>query len=903
MENKIMLYFNNFIKRHKISRVGKLFPLTILLLFSLGCHLYIFYSGKMFGKMGLDNSSQLMYFGTFLQKSFIHGQHFWSWSYGLGGDIFGEFTYYYTTSPFFYLMFILRKLGIGTLTLAGTIHWRLIFSIFRQFLAMSILYLLLKYEKRSTYTSLIGAAIYGGCINFIWFSLFFDFMADAYVWLPLTILGLRIYEKTRKWYIFVISVALTIANSFYFGFINCIFYIIFIIVFINIKGTNIMDKIYSFFSNILKYILFAIIALALAAPAFIPSVLTFLKTDRFFSTAEVHMFYSKDYILALPERLFSYANVLGFPLIILIIFALPWKKLSSITKRKTVLAGIFFIMYLTPYSGSFFNGFSYSSDRWFYLFIFSVAYAVPNWLEENNSLKSIGFCFLSIITTLTISFYYSKQSKVLKFMMIRNKETTNFINIIILSVGLLSLLAVILKKYTTRKSINVILNYIIVVCVMVTLMGNSNCYISIARPDITQQLLTSSCMENEEERQMFAKLIPSKNEFYRTIFANLSQENAPMSYGYYGASTYNSMVDGNLHRWLKIDHNILHTFVTPSSYKNFDDRLFLETFFGSKYIINNKNSCNYIPYDYLLVKQTDNYNVYKNKYNVGFDLWYSSTMDKNTYDKMNIAQKDSMLLQTAVVDKNVLGLNNSSLDNVTSELTLDLENAIIKNMKYKDGIIEAKENAFISIPIKNNKKNASGEILFSINLKPLNGQAFKLIVNGKSTLKSEEKYPYVYPIYQYTFRLDGNTDIVKLNISKGKYKINDAHVWFNSYQFYKNWVNERNKYNIENLYVDGGRVKGKINNNEKGIMAFNIPFNKGWSARIDGKKQELIKVNGVLMGVVLEPGSHEVELTYITPGFLLGSFISTITFICIAIFYILNKRQKSTRSNVTYIKY
>ncbi len=884
-------------KKSKIPMVRNFFALVILLFFSLGCHLYVFYSGKMFGKMGLDNTSQLMYFVTFLQKSFNFNQHFWSWSYGLGGDIFSEFAYYYTTSPFFYLMLILRKLGIGTLTLGGTIHWRLIFSIFRQFLAMSILYGLLKYEKKKTYTSLIGAAIYGGCISFIWSSLFFDFMADAYIWLPLTILGWRIYEKTKKWYLFVISAALTVANSFYFGFVSFVFYIIFILVFFNIKGKNIREKIYCFFNNIFKYAVFAIMAIGLSAVAFIPSVLAFLKTDRFSNAVKTHMFYHIDYIFLLPERLFSYANILGFPLIILIVFALPWKKLSSITKRKTVLAGIFFIMYLTPYSGAFFNGFSYSSDRWLYLFIFAVAYAVPNWLEENDRLKSTGWCFFSIITILTVVFYYSKQSKGLNFMIVHNKEITNIIDIIILSSGLLCFLAVTLKKYILKKSVNVILNSIIVLCAMVPLMGNTNCYLNIARPDMTHELLTNSCMENEEEQQIFSELIPSENEFYRTVFRNLAQENAPMNYGYYGTSAYNSMVDGNLHRWLKVDYDILHPFVTPSSYKNFDDRLFLETFFGGEYVVNNKKDYDFTPYGYSLTKKTNNYNVYKNQYNVGFDLWYTSIINREDYNNMNVAQKDAMLLQTAMVDKNVSGLTSYPLDDTTKELILDWSKVTTKNMKYKDGVLTAKENASMNIPIKNNKKNINGEILFSMNLKPSDGQGFILTVNGKSTAKSEEEYAYVYPIYQYTFRLDGKTSMLKLNISEGKYKISNSHAWFNSYKFYKDWVDERNKYNMENLYVDGGKVKGKIENKEKGIMAFNIPFNKGWSAKVDGKKQELIKVNGILMGLALEPGSHNVEMTYITPGFVSGSFISITILMFIIICYIFNNRRKIRKSN------
>ncbi len=345
MKSKMLLkaihYFNHSKNNEKesnrlkfLTTLKPLFPIIFLVSFSICCHFYVLHTGKLFARYGTDGVFQLMYFIPFLQKAFLSAHPLWSWSYGLGGDVFGQFSYYYSTSPFFYLMLLLRKLGIGSWTLGSTLRWKLLFSIFKQSLAMWFLYLLLKYEGKKTYTSLIGAMIYGGCINFMWFSLIFDFMTDAYVWLPLTLLGWRIYNKTDKWLLFVVSAAFTVANSFYFGFISFIFYIIFILIFINIKGKTFRNKAISFFSYILRYFVFTIIVFGLSAVAFIPSILAFFKTDRFSTAVNIPIFYDSSYILQLPEKLFFYSSTIGFPLIILIVFALPWGKLSLTTKRK-----------------------------------------------------------------------------------------------------------------------------------------------------------------------------------------------------------------------------------------------------------------------------------------------------------------------------------------------------------------------------------------------------------------------------------------------------------------------------------------------------------------------------------------------------------------------------------------
>ncbi len=565
-------------------------------------------------------------------------------------------------------------------------------------------------------------------------------------------------------------------------------------------------------------------------------------------------------------------------------------------KKKTILAGIFFVLYLIPFSGSFFNGLSYSCDRWFYLFIFSVAYAIPDWLEENDRLKSVGFHFFSIIIALSLFFYYTKAKRDFNYTII-NVKLTWIINDLIIASGFISLLTLTLKKYISKPLVTKFLSGVVVLSVAAVLIINTNAYLSLAPPNMTEELLQDSSMDNTEVKEIFNKLTPSSNEFYRTVFRNLSQENAPLNYGYYGTSAYNSMIDGNLHKWLKVDYNILNPYVCPNKYKNFDDRLFLETNFGVKYLVTDKKD-SYIPsYRYVLNKETNNYYVYENKYNVGFDLWYTNTASEQTYKNMNIAQRDTMLLQTATVDKNIPGLSKSSVDNVTTELPLNMSNAVTQNLEYKDGILTAGKDASISIPLANSQNSNDGEILFSINIKPTPDQMIKLNVNGKSAIKMEDSYPYSYPLNKFTFRLDGNTKVIKMDISEGKYTISNTHAWFNSYKYYENWINERNKYNLENLHINGGNIKGNIRNNEKGILALNIPFCKGWSAKVDGQNQKLIKVNGILTGLVLEPGSHNVELKYRTPGLTFGAFISFTFFIGITIFYIINRRHKRSTKN------
>lgn len=77
-------------------------PLLIICAFAF--HYFFLKSDNVFSSTG-DALSQFSFFTFLLQHAFKDGNLFWSWDYGLGGDLFGEFSYYYSTAPFSGLRF------------------------------------------------------------------------------------------------------------------------------------------------------------------------------------------------------------------------------------------------------------------------------------------------------------------------------------------------------------------------------------------------------------------------------------------------------------------------------------------------------------------------------------------------------------------------------------------------------------------------------------------------------------------------------------------------------------------------------------------------------------------------------------------------------------------------------
>lgn len=155
-------------------------------------HLYFLNTDILLTTRGTDATKQLLYFKILLHDLYNEGQFFWSWSYGLGGDIFAQFNYYYSAS-----IFLLFSLLFNIDTILNVVSMNLFMSILKLFLAMYFLFLLLQYHKRSLTSSVIGALLYGGTASFAIYSLILDFMVDAFVLLPLLVLAFD-YTVERK---------------------------------------------------------------------------------------------------------------------------------------------------------------------------------------------------------------------------------------------------------------------------------------------------------------------------------------------------------------------------------------------------------------------------------------------------------------------------------------------------------------------------------------------------------------------------------------------------------------------------------------------------------------------------------------------------------------------------------
>lgn len=86
-------------------------------------------------------------------------------------------------------------------------------------------------------------------------------------------------------------------------------------------------------------------------------------------------------------------------------------------------------------------------------------------------------------------------------------------------------------------------------------------------------------------------------------------------------------------------------------------------------------------------------------------------------------------------------------------------------------------------------------------------------------------------------------------------------------------------------------IKGKINVDNKKLLFFSIPYDKGWQAKIDGKDYKPLMVDFGLMGLMLDKGEHSIELKYEVPFLNLGITVSVVS---LMIFFFLIWRRSAS---------
>ncbi len=315
--------------------------------------------------------------------------------------------------------------------------------------------------------------------------------------------------------------------------------------------------------------------------------------------------------------------------------------------------------------------------------------------------------------------------------------------------------------------------------------------------------------------------------------------------------------------------------------------LLFNMYMGVKYYMTESA---YVPAGYEEVSNASNVYLYKSEdvYPIGYAT--SKVLKENTYLDLEYPYTTEALMKMAIVDED--------LCNIKAEESMDFAieeyEPKCKTTQKLDFIEKTEDGYFINV-----EKNT--EIIFDLE-KPLKNKVMYIVFDVDNCIDNESSDVYVqinsirnkltkegwkYHNKNFTFEyvISSNEDIESLDIlfSKGKYNISNLKFYILDYDEIGGVNKLFDEFVINKEKTFGDVIEGSINVKEDGWFHLSIPYDEGFTIKVDGKEVEYGHSDIDFIGFNIEKGKHEIKFEYTAPGMKLGKIISVSGLIMFAI--------------------
>lgn len=320
----------------------------------------------------------------------------------------------------------------------------------------------------------------------------------------------------------------------------------------------------------------------------------------------------------------------------------------------------------------------------------------------------------------------------------------------------------------------------------------------------------------------------------------------------YKSSIYSSSYNNN---YRKLYFDILNN---PVSYRNkmmltSSNDILTSILLGEKYIITKDN----LPLN--LVKEEAGIKVYQNDSAMPLGYVNSNILSYKDYKKLSYPDNAINLVKSVVVD-------DDSNTNLTKTKKINLDYSLIDynnvEIKHKNNkvYIKAKNKATLKLKINDDMKD---KVLFLRIHNFINpNYDTSITINGIKNKLSDKRWKYHNNNFTFDYVIYDN-DILEIEFEKGNYVIDSVESYILDY---KELINK----DIDEFVIDYNKTKGDfivgdINVKKKGYFVLSIPYDKGFSIKVDNKKTNYKKVNSGFIGFEIEKGNHHIEIEYKAP--------------------------------------
>ncbi len=880
--------------------------------------------------LALDFNAQYVYYFEALRDAFWgDGSIFYNWSRNLSGGYMGVIGYY-LASPFTLivmllpekmmltslLLMILAKIGSASLT----------FHIYLQ-----------KSKKLQPLPALIFGILYS-LMAYMVIQTIDPMWLDGLVFLPLIALGVEYLIDDGRKINYIIPIAVMFVANFYIGYMIGIFTAIYFIYYLFFGTEQKNRKVMDFFYTCMTFGVCTVVAVMCAAFMILP-VYKALSLGKFDFTEPDYSFKTQfDPVIIFRQLLtcqYDSVNVQGSPEIycgILTAVLLPLFFLNKKIQLKQklgygfLLTVMFFSMYIKPV------------DMWWH------GGQVPNWLPFRYSFI-VSFILLSMAATAFRELEHVETSwlggiffgflALCLFINTQGYESIDEMKSIWLSVGLSAVYLLLLGGMISKKS-KLVLPVLLTCVVSGELIFNT----VETMHSVDKEVAYSSRASYRTFIQSGRKAVDIMEEYdknhsngidgglYRSEKTFTRCVNDNMAFGLKGLTHSSSVMNAQTLNFIEtMGYNM------RSYYSRYDGTTELaDSLLGIKYVLD-RGDVTARPLLHPSYPKVEEYN---------YDDYDDKNADGTPKNKtISIYQNPNALSIGYLVNDDLLRIDHLGNDNPFNSQNVLLSTMMGKTEFDAAGQISYTESYYTPV-------SDVETVLGAVTLSDYNGQAtYTKMDSGDPTVDyrftvGQNKRIYAYlkteneqavnlwlgtwdnVTEKYNFKSFGryfetkNYCILDLGVYEPGTKLalrmtvdNDQNATIVKAPYFYYFNEDVYQADIDVLKTqqmqiekqNATYIKGTVNAQEGQILFTSIPYEEGWTVKVDGKKVQVISEDGktesvnaqqclkAMIYVELEPGTHTITMSYLPPYFMTGMIMLGVGIAIIIMFYTYDRKN------------
>lgn len=805
------------------------------------------------GDAAVQHYPALSYYGSYLRSILrtLWQEHrlvipTWDMGIGYGGDIITTLHYYCLGDPLTLLSVFFSE---GQTELCYNI-----LVVLRLYLSGISMLCYCKHRKLEDYASVIGALIYSFSGYAVSAGVFHPFFAIPMIYLPLLLLGADLLFENKNPLLFILSVAFALLSNFYFFYMLVIIVVLYALLrYFSYYGKFDFSTVIRIFGRFLSC---AVIGVLIAMPVFLPNLLSLLQSNRVSVERQIPLFYPPAYYRDLFEGIISefgmyYVYISISPVAIAALFTMlsrPYKE----NRWLIIAVAVLFSFLLIPAVGSIFNGFNYVTNRWIWALIFVLSYITAKNLPKTEELtkgqwiKILAFSVVFFLLCYIPDHRISKQT-VLSFAAL---------------FGCIAMAVLISQKRISKR----FFRGTMIVLTIGTLVVNGYFHAS----GRFGNWVGNSQLSGEAYSRYYQSVVKMVDELPNEGAGRFDSAkgavdyNAALLHDIGGTGFYFSTINPGT---AQFQREQMMNCVVDQQFSGLDGRSYLAAALSVAYYISDEQEAQPKPYGYdQLVAD----HVYTSSHTLplvyAFDTVYTGG------ESLTVTQKQQALLQRAMTDE-TFGLPDQAPE--FSDRTVPYRITQAKDVSVGDGSFAVeKPGATLTLSF-DGVTNSELYCIFE-GLEYESDDHASQVGLEITCDQVSQTLQYKTPYDNYTS--DRHDFLVNLGYSEksrteltisfnraGTIRFSEFSIVAQPMEDFFDRIDQLAHSGISDIAVENGQIFFSSDRKTAGIACIAVPFQEGWSAKVDGKKAEVLNIQGGLCGIYLDAGQHDVVLSYKNP--------------------------------------